>query len=34
MIDKYCNNQLIIVASNNSYEYSFCNEQINIQHFK
>jgi ABC-type multidrug transport system ATPase subunit len=34
MIDKYCNNQLIIVASNNSYEYTFCNEQINIQHFK
>ena len=34
MIDKYCNNQLIIVASNNSYEYSFCNEQINTQHFK
>ncbi|MDG1724560.1 MAG: ATP-binding cassette domain-containing protein [Bacteroidia bacterium] len=34
MIDKYCKNQLIIVASNNSYEYSFCNEQINIQHFK
>ena len=34
MIEKHCNDQLIIVASNNSYEYSFCNEQINIQHFK
>ena len=34
MIKEYCDNQLIIVASNNANEYNFCNEHINIQNFK
>ncbi|MBL6729586.1 MAG: ATP-binding cassette domain-containing protein [Bacteroidia bacterium] len=34
MIKEYCDNQLIIVASNNANEYNFCNEHIIIQNFK
>ncbi|MDG1755793.1 MAG: ATP-binding cassette domain-containing protein [Bacteroidia bacterium] len=34
IINNYCLNQMIIVASNDPNEYSFCNELINIQHFK
>jgi len=34
MSKEYCDNQLIIVSSNNANEYNFCNEHINIQNFK
>ena len=34
MIDRFCKNQLIIVASNSPIEYSFCSNHINLQNFK
>jgi ABC-type multidrug transport system ATPase subunit len=34
IINDYCINQMIIIASNAPHEYSFCNKLINIQNFK
>jgi len=34
MIKKYCLNQLLIVASNQTSEYNFCKEEIHLQDFK
>lgn len=33
-IENFCNNRLLIVSSNDINEYKFCDEQLNIQHFK
>jgi len=33
-IEKYCKNQLVIVASNQLSEYKFCTEHIHLQHYK
>ena len=33
-IDKYCQDQLIIVASNQEIEYQFCTETIHLHHYK
>lgn len=34
LINKYCNNRLIIVSSNDEQEYSFCTEKISILDYK
>jgi ABC-type multidrug transport system ATPase subunit len=34
MITQFCQDQLIIVASNQEIEYMFCTEKINLQHYK
>ncbi|PCJ63764.1 MAG: ABC transporter ATP-binding protein [Bacteroidetes bacterium] len=34
MIQDYCQDQLIIVASNQTIEYQFCSEQINLHNYK
>ena len=34
LISRYGGNRLIIVSSNDTAEYPFCREQINISHFK
>ena len=34
LINKYCNNRLIIVSSNDEQEYSFCKEKISILDYK
>lgn len=34
MIEKYCKNRLVIVSSNDSKEYSFCDEIIDIRSYK
>lgn len=34
LIEKYCKNRLVIVSSNDSKEYSFCNEIIDIRNYK
>ncbi len=34
MIEKYCNNQLVIVASNVPAEYDFCKNHIRIEDYK
>jgi ABC-type multidrug transport system ATPase subunit len=34
MIDKYCQNQLIIVASNQVSEYTFCSKKITLHSYK
>jgi len=34
LISNYCNDKLVIVGSNDTNEYSFCNEKINIQDYK
>jgi ABC-type multidrug transport system ATPase subunit len=34
MINEFCRDQLIIVASNQPIEYQFCTEQINLHNFK
>lgn len=34
LISEYCQNRVVIVSSNDEVEYKFCNEQINILHWK
>ena len=34
LITTYCKNRLIIVSSNDEMEYAFCNEQLDINHYK
>ncbi|HUP12772.1 MAG TPA: ATP-binding cassette domain-containing protein [Niastella sp.] len=34
LVNKYCNNRLIIVSSNDEQEYSFCTEKISILDYK
>ncbi len=34
LIEKYCKSRLVIVSSNDSKEYSFCNEIIDIRSYK
>ena len=34
LIEKYINNRLVIVSSNDEEEYFFCSEKINVLHFK
>lgn len=34
LIEKYCKSRLVIVSSNDSKEYSFCNEIIDIRNYK
>lgn len=34
LIEKYCKNRLVIVSSNDSKEYAFCNEIIDIRNYK
>lgn len=34
LINKYCFNKLIIICSNDTQEYSYCNEVLNMQQFK
>ena len=34
LIDIYCKNRLVIISSNDKNEYHFCDEEINIQHYK
>ncbi len=34
LIEKYCRNRLVIVSSNDTTEYSFCNHIINMQDYK
>jgi len=33
-IEKYCNNRLVIISSNDKNEYHFCDRVINIQDYK
>ncbi len=33
-VDNFCKNRLLIISSNDTNEYKFCNEQLNIQNFK
>jgi len=33
-INTYCSNRLVIISSNDKNEYSFCEEEINMQDFK
>ncbi|MEP6466531.1 MAG: ATP-binding cassette domain-containing protein, partial [Parafilimonas sp.] len=33
-VETYCQNRLLIVSSNDKNEYNFCDEVINIQHYK
>ncbi len=33
-IETYCTGRLLIVSSNDKNEYSFCNEEINLQQYK
>ena len=34
LIEKYCQNRLLIISSNDKKEYSFCHEIINVSDFK
>ena len=34
LVTTYCKNRLIIVSSNDEMEYTFCNEQLNINNYK
>jgi ABC-type multidrug transport system ATPase subunit len=34
LVEKYTNNRLVIVSSNDEEEYFFCGEKINVLHFK
>jgi ABC-type multidrug transport system ATPase subunit len=34
LIDKYCQNRLLIISSNDKKEYSFCDEIIDVTDFK
>ena len=34
LIKDYCAGRLVIVSSNDEQEYSFCNERLNILHYK
>jgi len=34
LVEKYCKNRLLIISSNDKKEYSFCEEIINITHYK
>jgi len=34
LIEKYCNNRLLIISSNDKKEYSFCDKIINITDYK
>jgi len=34
LIEKYCQNRLLIISSNDKKEYSFCDEIINIRRYK
>ena len=34
LVEKYCQNRLLIISSNDKKEYSFCSEIINISDFK
>ena len=34
LIETYCKNRLVIISSNDKDEYSFCEEFINMQHYK
>lgn len=34
LIEKYCQNRLLIISSNDKKEYSFCNEIVNMRNYK
>lgn len=34
LIEKYCQNRLLIISSNDKKEYSFCNEVVDIRNYK
>ena len=34
LIEKYCNNRLLIISSNDKKEYSFCQERIDMREYK
>ncbi len=34
IVENFCRNRLLIISSNDENEYKFCDEQLNIQHFK
>ncbi len=34
IVENFCKNRLLIISSNDENEYKFCDEQLNIQHFK
>ena len=34
LIEKYCENRMVIISSNDKKEYSFCNEMIDLREFK
>ena len=34
LIEKYCENRMVIISSNDKKEYSFCDEMIDLREFK
>lgn len=34
LVNKYCNNRLVVVSSNDEVEYMYCREKLNIMNYK